>query len=146
MKKGFTLIELIIVIVIIGILALIALPRYFSNIENARRAEALTTLRSLRDADMAKWAKDSSFFPAATIPAAATPWNVDINNDGNDDISVAPAGTDFTYRAVPGAAAANECIQATPVAGAGPNTYGMCVQSGRVSPPAGATCAVLACP
>ena len=48
MKKGFTLLELIIVIIIIGILATLGFTQYARLIEKARGAEARTILGDLR--------------------------------------------------------------------------------------------------
>jgi len=48
MKKGFTLIELIIVIIIVGILATIGMAQYTKIVEKSRWAEARSVLGSLR--------------------------------------------------------------------------------------------------
>jgi len=48
MKRGFTLLELIIVIIIIGILATLGFTQYARLIEKARGAEARTILGDLR--------------------------------------------------------------------------------------------------
>ena len=47
MKKGFTLIEMLVVIFIMGILSSIALPKYQRSVERARVSEAQTLLRSI---------------------------------------------------------------------------------------------------
>jgi prepilin-type N-terminal cleavage/methylation domain-containing protein len=48
MKKGFTLLELLIVVIIIGILAGLAIPNFFRGVERARWAEAKTIIGTLR--------------------------------------------------------------------------------------------------
>ncbi len=48
MKKGFTLLELIVVIIVLGILATLALTQYSKTIERSRGAEARAIIGGLR--------------------------------------------------------------------------------------------------
>lgn len=52
MRKGFTLLELLIVVVVIGILASIAIPQFFRVAERARAAEAINILGAVRRAEI----------------------------------------------------------------------------------------------
>lgn len=65
-KKGFTLIELMIVIAIVGILAGIAYPTYMDSVAKARRAEAKTSLLDLAQR-MERYYSNSHSYTGATV-------------------------------------------------------------------------------
>lgn len=49
MKKGFTLVELMMVMVLVGILVAVALPKYTASLERSRAVEGITLLKDVSD-------------------------------------------------------------------------------------------------
>jgi prepilin-type N-terminal cleavage/methylation domain-containing protein len=66
MKKGFTLLELIVVVIIIGILATLGFTQYVKMVEKGRTAEAKTTLGQIRSAQMAYYLEYGAYTPTFT--------------------------------------------------------------------------------
>ncbi len=69
MRKGFTLIELIVVIAIIAILAAIIAPNAFKAIEKASRSATIADWRTMKTASMSFYA-DTGTWPANTCEEA----------------------------------------------------------------------------
>ena len=61
MKRGFTLLELIVVIIIIGILATLGFTQYTKVIEKGRTAEAKTILGQLRNAEIVYYQEHGAY-------------------------------------------------------------------------------------
>ncbi len=77
MKKGFTLLELIIVIIIVGILATIGFTQYQKTVEKGRAAEARSVLGTLRTAQQAYYLENYAYTSteadlAVDVPYGAT--------------------------------------------------------------------------
>lgn len=77
MKKGFTLIEILVVLVIIAILAALALPNNQKNKENVLNREAKAILALIRAAEKIYRLEQGFYYPR---PAATTNVISDINN------------------------------------------------------------------
>ncbi len=71
MKKGFTLIELIVVIIIVGILASVGLTQYTKVVEKGRATEARVVLGSLRTAEIAEYFENGAYLAVASLGVAA---------------------------------------------------------------------------
>jgi prepilin-type N-terminal cleavage/methylation domain-containing protein len=71
MKKGFTLIELIVVIIIVGILASVGMTQYTKVVEKGRAAEARLILGSLRTAEVAYYMEEGSYAAVSDLGVAA---------------------------------------------------------------------------
>ncbi|PIE53074.1 pilin [Candidatus Fermentibacteria bacterium] len=62
MKKGFTLIELMIVVVIIGILAAIAIPKFSDVSESAKRSACRANMRTIASQEVIYFAENNSMY------------------------------------------------------------------------------------
>jgi len=63
-KKGFTLIEVLIVVIILGILATIAIPQFAKMTKKARLAEAWTNLAAIRTAQSVYYLEQDKYTTA----------------------------------------------------------------------------------
>ena len=66
MKKGFTLLELIVVIIILGILATLGFSQYMKMVEKGRSAEARMILGQIRTAQATYQLENGSYASAIT--------------------------------------------------------------------------------
>ncbi len=71
MRKGFTLIELIVVIIIVGILAMIGFSQYSKVVEKGRTAEAKSVLGSLRAGESAYNLENTGYAVIADLSVSA---------------------------------------------------------------------------
>ncbi len=72
MKKGFTLVELLITISIIAILSAIGLVIYSSVIKQGRDSKRQSDLRSIQSA-LEQYNSDQFFYPTAPLPTSGNP-------------------------------------------------------------------------
>ena len=70
-KKGFTLIELMIVVAIIGILAAIAIPKFADLINKSKEGATKGSLASVRSAIQVYYGDNEGWFPATETPSLA---------------------------------------------------------------------------
>ena len=67
LRKGFTLIELMIVVAIIGILAAIAIPKFADLINKAKEGSTKGALSSVRSAVQVYYGDNEGWFPADSL-------------------------------------------------------------------------------
>jgi general secretion pathway protein G len=82
-KKGFTLIELMIVVVILGLLATIIVPRILNRPEQARRMKAKVDIRNIESA-LALFKTDTGRFPTTSEGLEALVTNPGIKGYNSD--------------------------------------------------------------
>jgi type IV pilus assembly protein PilA len=71
MRKGFTLVELIIVIIIVGILAAVGMTQYTKVVEKGRAAEARMILGTLRTAEISEFTENGAYVVMASLGVSA---------------------------------------------------------------------------
>ena len=99
MKKGFTLLELLIVIIIVGVLATLGLTQYNTVVERSRGSEAKQILGQLRSACAGYWMESNN---ASACAAAASGNNANLSlSSGQDGVPTAcRASHYFSYTVV----------------------------------------------
>ena len=101
MKKGFTLVELLIVVVILGVLAAVAIPGYSKTVQTQEKKRAVIYLRAIRSAEQTYYAKMGTYACISSCDNASaikTALGIEIV-DGNYVFSVAATSATFTATA-----------------------------------------------
>ncbi len=80
MKKGFTLLELIVVIIIIGILATLGFTQYSLIVEKGRTAEARALLSTVRTAEVAYLLENGTYTQTLSALSVNVPTACDTNH------------------------------------------------------------------
>ncbi len=105
LKKGFTMVELLVVLIILGILVAVAAPMYLANTNRARASEAVATMGMIRQAEREYFIKHNGYLVVVSPnlpndPEAAANQGLSINvgtaqyfSNATYSVSTAAAGT-----------------------------------------------------
>ncbi|MDP8233403.1 MAG: prepilin-type N-terminal cleavage/methylation domain-containing protein [Candidatus Saelkia tenebricola] len=106
MKKGFTLIELVMVIVIISILAAIAIPKFVDLQSNAKQAACDGNIATIRSSIAAYYAK-TAVAGDALFPGSLTQNTFKHNYFASEALPACPYSIDYVYSSATGVVASH---------------------------------------
>ena len=109
MKKGFTLIELVMVIVIIAILAAIAIPKFIDLRNQAKQAACNGNVATIRSAVAAYYAKTATE-GTADFPSRLTLGTFEHNYFADGSLPSCPFGTAYSYNSSTGVVSSHDHI------------------------------------
>jgi general secretion pathway protein G len=95
MKKGFTLVEILIVVIILGILAAIVIPQFTNASEDARKSSLTSQLQTVRTQVELYKLQHRDQYPTADGTVSGT-WDWSKMTSQTDDAGVAYSATDST--------------------------------------------------
>ena len=78
MKKGFTLVEILITIVILAVLAAIAIPGFSRSRDKAAESQAVAYLRTIRTGEKMYYAKNAAYIACGDATAIRTNLGVEV--------------------------------------------------------------------